>query len=177
MEGEKGEGDACAGGRVRPAVAAGEARRPPTTRGSVTGLGRTEGGGGAAARGEREGEGGREPPRGGRKKMKNTIPTMVETHRRRRSSLEPRRNLSIDDELEVGSMNRKPWDEALDETNAAVPSDSIDDARIESNCSLELLLELEPSRISASNFGCFGSNLRMGFRILERARREPYIYC
>ena len=67
MEGEKG-GDACAGGRVQLAVAAGEARAPPTTRGSVVGLGRTEGGGSAAATGERGGRG-KESPRAGKKKI------------------------------------------------------------------------------------------------------------
>jgi hypothetical protein len=41
-------------------------------------------------------------------------------------------------------MNRTRCDEVLDETNAAVPSDSADDAQIESNCSLEL----EPPRTS-----------------------------
>jgi hypothetical protein len=72
-------------------------------------------------------------------------------------------------------MNRRHRDEALDEMNAAVPSDSIDDTRIESNCSLKL----EPSRNSASNSGSFGSILRVGFRILGRARREDssHIYC
>jgi hypothetical protein len=43
--------------------------------------------------------------------------------------------------------------EALDETNAAVPSDSADDARIGSNCSADLSPELEPPRTSASNTG------------------------
>jgi hypothetical protein len=46
-------------------------------------------------------------------------------------------------------MNRMRPDEALGETNAAVPSDSADDARIGSNCSPEL----EPIRTSASNSG------------------------
>jgi hypothetical protein len=44
-------------------------------------------------------------------------------------------------------MNRTRFDEALDETNTGVTSDSADDARIGSNCSLEL----EPPRTSASN--------------------------
>jgi hypothetical protein len=43
--------------------------------------------------------------------------------------------------------------EAIDETNAAVPSDSADEARIGSNCSPELSPELEPPRTSASNTG------------------------
>jgi hypothetical protein len=57
------------------------------------------------------------------------------THRRRRSSPEPRRNRSIDGEPEVGSTNRKHHDEALDETNAAILSDFANEIRIESNCS------------------------------------------
>jgi hypothetical protein len=44
-------------------------------------------------------------------------------------------------------MNRTRCDEALDETNAMVRSDSADDAGIGSNCSSEL----EPPRTSASN--------------------------
>jgi hypothetical protein len=97
---------------------------------------------------------------------------MVEAHRRRRSSPKSSTNSLIGDEPSVGSMNRKHWDEALNEMNTAVPSDSVDDAQIESNC----LLELEQFRTSASNSENFGSNLRMGFRILERARREDSIY-
>jgi hypothetical protein len=42
-------------------------------------------------------------------------------------------------------MNRRHQDEALDETNAVVPSDSVNDAHIENNCSSELSPELEPS--------------------------------
>ncbi|PWZ28452.1 hypothetical protein Zm00014a_028481 [Zea mays] len=53
----------------------------------------------------------------------------------------------------IQSMNRTRCDEAFDETNAAVPSDSADDARIGSNCSPELSPELEPPRTSASNTG------------------------
>jgi hypothetical protein len=98
--------------------------------------------------------------------MKNTMTTMVEAHRRRRSSPEPRRNPSIDDGPEVGSTNQKHRDEALDETHAAVPSDSANDAWIESNCSPEL----ESSRSSVSDSGGFGSRLRMGFRFSEWAR-------
>jgi hypothetical protein len=76
-------------------------------------------------------------------------------------------------------MNRRHRDEALDETNAVVPSDSADDTRIESNCSLELSAKLEPFRTSVSNSWSFGSNLMVGFQILERARREDssHIYC
>jgi hypothetical protein len=53
----------------------------------------------------------------------------------------------------VQSTNRTRPDEALDEMNAAVHSDSADDARIGSNCSPELSSELEPLRTSASNTG------------------------
>jgi hypothetical protein len=96
-------------------------------------------------------------------------------HRRGRSSSEPRRKLSIDDESEVRSTNLKHQDEAFDETNAAVLSDFANDARIESNCSLEL----EPPQSSASNFRICGSNLGKRFQDLERAQREgsSHIYC
>jgi hypothetical protein len=74
---------------------------------------------------------------------------MKVSHRGRRLSLEPRRNSSIAGDSVVRSMNRTRPDEALDETNAVVPSDPADDARIESNCSPEL----ELLRTSASNTG------------------------
>jgi hypothetical protein len=61
--------------------------------------------------------------------------TMKVSHRGRRPSLEPRRNPSIAEDLGVQSTNQTRPDEALDETNAAVPSDSADDARIGSNSS------------------------------------------
>jgi hypothetical protein len=51
------------------------------------------------------------------------------------------------------STNRTRPDEALDETNAAVLSDSTDNAQFGSNCSSELSPELEPPRTSASNTG------------------------
>jgi hypothetical protein len=83
---------------------------------------------------------------------------------------------SIDSEPEVGSMNRKHRDEALDETNEAVLSNFANDAQIENNCSLEL----EPPRTSSSNSGNCGSNLGKQFRYLERVRCEGsshiYIY-
>jgi hypothetical protein len=60
-------------------------------------------------------------------------------------------------------MNQKQWDEALDEPNAAVPSDSADDARIGSNCSPKLSSELEPLRTSTSNSGSWKFNLRKPF--------------
>jgi hypothetical protein len=74
---------------------------------------------------------------------------MEVSHRGRRPSPEPRGNLSIARDSGIQSMNRTRYDEALDETNAAVPSDSADDARIGSNCSPKL----EPARTSASNTG------------------------
>jgi hypothetical protein len=78
---------------------------------------------------------------------------------RRQPSPEPSINLSIGDEPSVGSTNQRHRDEALDETNAAVPSDSTNNAWIESNCSPEL----EPFQTSTSNSRSFGSNLRVGF--------------
>jgi hypothetical protein len=78
---------------------------------------------------------------------------MKVSHRGRRPSPEPRVNLSIAADSGIQSMNRTRCDEALDETNAAVPLDSADDARIESNCSPELSPELEPPQTSASNTG------------------------
>jgi hypothetical protein len=78
---------------------------------------------------------------------------MVEAHRGRRPSPEPKPNQSIAGDSRVQSTNRTRFDEALDETNAAVPSDSGDDVRIGSNCSPELSPELEPPRTSASNTG------------------------
>jgi hypothetical protein len=74
---------------------------------------------------------------------------MVEAHRRRRPSPEPNTKSSIGDEPLVGSTNQRHQGKALDEANATVPSDSINDARIESNCSPDLLPELEPP----PNFG------------------------
>jgi hypothetical protein len=65
------------------------------------------------------------------------------------TSPELRRKPSIDGDSEVRSTNQTCPDEALDETNAAVSSDSADNARIESNCSPELSSELEP----LPNFG------------------------
>jgi hypothetical protein len=74
-------------------------------------------------------------------------------HRGKRLSLERKRNSSIAGDSRIQSTNRTRSDEALDETNAAVPSDSADDPRIGSNCSSELSPELEPHRTSASNIG------------------------
>jgi hypothetical protein len=69
--------------------------------------------------------------------------------------------LSIDGEPEVQSTNQKYQDETLNETNAAVPTDSANDVRIKSNCSSESSTELKPSRTSTSNSG----------RILERVSK------
>jgi hypothetical protein len=100
---------------------------------------------------------------------------MAETHRRR-PLLEPSTKLSIVDEPSVGSTNRRHWDEALDKTNAAVPSDSTS----ESNCSPELSPELEPLPNFSKRFqelriesedgvSNFGKDSTRGF--------QPYIYC
>jgi hypothetical protein len=92
---------------------------------------------------------------------------------KRRSSLEPRRKSPIDGEPEVGSTNQKYRDEALDETNAAVLSDSANDAQIKSNCSLDL----EPPRTSASNSRNYGSNMGNCFKIWKGlGERIPAIY-
>jgi hypothetical protein len=69
--------------------------------------------------------------------------TMEVSHRVRRPSPELRRKSSIDEDSDVQSTNRMRPEEALDETIAAVSSDSADDVRIGSNCSPELLPELE----------------------------------
>jgi hypothetical protein len=50
-------------------------------------------------------------------------------------------------------MNQMYRDEALNETNATVPSDSADDARIENNCLSELLPELEPPELRRAILG------------------------
>jgi hypothetical protein len=63
---------------------------------------------------------------------------MEVSHRGRRPSPEPKPNPSIAGDSGIQSTNRTRCDEGLDETNAAVPSDSADDARIGSNCSPEL---------------------------------------
>jgi hypothetical protein len=64
---------------------------------------------------------------------------------------------------EEKSVDCRRFGDPIDEPNAlrrsprqderSVPSDSADDARIGSNCSLELSPELEPPRTSASNTG------------------------
>jgi hypothetical protein len=65
-------------------------------------------------------------------------------------------------------------DEALDETNLVVSSDSADDTWIGSNC----LPELEPLRTSASNSGSWELNLRKPFRawnVLDEEKPSIYI--
>jgi hypothetical protein len=76
-----------------------------------------KGGGGAAQTGIRE-------------TRKTLCATMVEGSPDNTTSLEPRTNSSIDDESSVGSINQKHRDKALNETNAVIPLDSADDARI-----------------------------------------------
>jgi hypothetical protein len=88
---------------------------------------------------------------------------MVEGSPEKTTSPVPRTISLIEDEPLVGSTNRRHRDEALDDSNVAVPSDSTNDTQIKSNCLPELSPELEPSRTSASNFGSFGSRLGMGF--------------
>jgi hypothetical protein len=73
-----------------------------------------------------------------RTKQRTSMNNNGKTHQRRRPSSEPRRNLSIDGEPKVRSMNRKHRDKAPDDTNALVLSDFANDARIESNYSSEL---------------------------------------
>jgi hypothetical protein len=126
-------------------------------RGAAARSGKWGGGKGRVGRG-----GGRE--RGERgcthgKNAETTWTTMGEAHKRRRSSLEPRRKLLIGGEPTVGSTNRKHRDEALDEMNATVLSDFANDTRIESNCSPEL----EPHQTSASNSGYCRSKLEKQF--------------
>jgi hypothetical protein len=59
----------------------------------------------------------------------------------KKTSLDPRRKTSISGEPTVGSTNQKHQDEGHDEMNVVVPSDSANEAWIESNCSPKL----EPS--------------------------------
>jgi hypothetical protein len=135
------------------------------------------GGGGGHRGGEKGGE--RERVREGlgcdmwwetKKNLENNGDSSME---KRRSSLEPRRKSPIDGEPEVGSTNQKYRDEALDETNATVLSDSANDAQIESNCSPDL----EPPWTSASNSENCGSNMGNCFEIWKGlGERIPAIY-
>jgi hypothetical protein len=155
-----------AGGRRRT----GRRRRPSRGKGRRR-VGGNGGGGVPPPGGEREGRGG--PARTRKRRNGETLgATIVKSHPRTRILPEPNTNSSIGDELSIGSTNQRHRDEALDETNVAVPSDLAVHAQIENYCSPELSPDLEPSQTSASNSRSFGSNLRMGFQILERARQE-----
>jgi hypothetical protein len=144
----RGRWAAPAGGHAAAtAVVPQAARPPPRCHGQG---GRAHRAGGRAAR-DRWGE--RGVAQGGEKKRRIRLKSMEDAHRGRRPSPEPRENPSIAGDSGIQSTNRTRCNEALDETNAAVPSDSSDDARIGSNCSLELSPELEPPRTSASNTG------------------------
>jgi hypothetical protein len=146
------------------------AGRPPW---SGEGAARGEGaGGGPPPRRDREGGGKREGLHGRNKNEELHGQQYRKGSPEKKPSPETMTNSPIEDEPSVGSTKRRHLDKALDETNAAVPSDSADDARIESNCSSELSSELEPSRTSASNYGSFRSKLGKGFRNSERARWE-----
>jgi hypothetical protein len=150
-------------GHARPWAGAALGREGAPGTGAATGHHHRRGGGkGRHGRGNGEGRGatvgeGEERVREalhGRKNEKNeeTLSTTMEvSHRGRRPSPEPRRNPSIARDSGIQSTNRTRCDEILNETNAAVPSDSADDARIGSNCLPELSPELEPPRTSASN--------------------------
>jgi hypothetical protein len=113
----------------------------------------------------------------GKRRNEETLgTTMVEAYGRRRPSPEPSTKSSILDEPSVGSTNRRHRDEALDETNAVVPSvpPTTHGSKVIAHWSWNHL------RTSASNSGSFGSNLRVGFRILEKGSTrgfQPYIYC
>jgi hypothetical protein len=145
------------GGRGGGARECGWHRRPPPPppprRGNRGATGGETEGEGRHHRGRwGESEGG--PARTGKRRNEETLSTIMEvSHRGRRPSPEPRGNPSIPGDSEIQSTNRTRCDEALDETNAAVPSDSANDARIGNNCSPELSPELEPPWTSASNTG------------------------
>jgi hypothetical protein len=117
---------------------------------SSTAAGRHRRGEGRAGVGEMEGEGrghrhrgmregrGRLCANGKRKNKKLHGQQWWKGSPEKKTSPEPWTISPIHGDPEVGSTNWKHRDEALDETNAAVPSDSADDARIKSNCSPEL---------------------------------------
>jgi hypothetical protein len=160
-------------GRARPHGARGarpslpgRGARGRWSTGAVAGHRRHRRGEGKGRRRRGETEGGEVPPPGkvsgewerlctdGKTKKQETLGATIEvSHRGRRPSPEPRGNPSIAGDSGIQSTNRTRCDEALDETNAAVPLDSADDARIGSNCSPELSPELEPPRTSAGNTG------------------------
>jgi hypothetical protein len=101
---------------------------------------------------------------------------MVEAHWRRRLSSKPSTKSSIGDEPSVGSTNRRHQEESLNETNEAVPSDSGDDARIESNCSPEL----EPPPNFGERFREFqieSEGVVSNFEKGSTRGFQPYMYC
>jgi hypothetical protein len=124
---ERGEGEGLRMGRpsrARPHRAAARGRR--RQEGETEGEGRRRWG----TWGKSEGG---PAQTGKRRTRKNPRYNNGGSHRGRRPSPEPRTNPSIAGDSGVQSTNRTHPDEALDETNAAVPSDSADDARIGSN--------------------------------------------
>jgi hypothetical protein len=150
--GGKGEGEGAA--RVGRATGRGaqDRRGRVATGGGEGARAGGEGGGRGAAAGEVRGGRGRPCMDGKKEKRWNLDATIEVSHRGRRPSPEPKRKLSIDGDSEVRSTNGTCPDEAIDETIAAVPSDSVGDARIGSNCSPEL----KPHWTSASNSGELG---------------------
>jgi hypothetical protein len=173
-EGE-GRGGGCTAGPSRAGRPGARARQAGGRRRGADGPPSATGGG-APPPGKVRG-----PARMGKWRNRETLgTTMVEAHRRRRPLPEPSTKSSIGDEPSIGSRNRRHQDEALDKANAAVPSDSTDDARIESNCSPELSPELEPLPNFSKRFrelriefeggvSNFGKGSTRGF--------QPYIYC
>jgi hypothetical protein len=148
--GEGGGREGAAQGGPEPATRVSRSVRFGRRRGE---RGRARGDGGGGGGGAVTGEGlRREREALHRREHKETLGiTMEVSHRGRRPSPESRRKPSIDGDSKIRSTNRTNCDEALDETNAAISSDSVDNARIVSNCSSELSSELEPLRTSTSN--------------------------
>jgi hypothetical protein len=151
--GEGGGREGAAQGGPEPATRVSRSVRFGRRRGE---RGRARGDGGGGGGGAVTGEGLRRERealhRRENKEHKETLGiTMEVSHRGRRPSPESRRKPSIDGDSKIRSTNRTNCDEALDETNAAISSDSVDNARIVSNCSSELSSELEPLRTSTSN--------------------------
>ena len=161
MEERRGEEEGAAQGEDKVGPAGGvRGRTGREGRGHRYREGRAGRGSAVAAAGEWErgaaaGEGERRVREAqyGRENEETLGATMEVSHRRRRPSPEPKGNPSIAGDSGIQSTNRTRPDEALDETNAAVPSDSADDPRIGSNCLPELSSELESLRTSASNTG------------------------
>ena len=72
-------------------------------------------------------------------------------------------------------MNRTRCDEAFDETNAAVPSDSVDDAQIGSNCSPELERPELRRAIPGARDWIWGKRL-VFWNGLDEMKPDMYIY-